>query len=195
MSSNNSRLFAMLIISIMLAGPALAANGTAGKAPPSIVIPESALKGRLGPEHISQIEQRISYWGELMTEAKGRDAGRDIISARSGLIGDFRAYDAPIYGYAFAREAARILTPVLKDGFANDDPDFRLKEVNLAIAISQMSQVPIQEALEEMVVHRNAGVRYIGWRGYRNIRSLLLAQGSNFSQKMFETLQRSYLDS
>lgn len=187
---NNSRLFALLIISIMLTGPALAANGADEKPPPQIAIPESALKGRLGPEHISQIEQRITYWAELMAKAEGSNATRDIISSRNGIIGDFRAYDTPSYGYAFAREAARILAGVLNNGFANDDPNLRLKEVNLAIAISQISQVPIQDALDEMVVHRNAGVRYLGWLGYRNIRSRLLAQGSNFSQKMFETLQK-----
>jgi hypothetical protein len=63
-----------------------------------------------------------------------------------------------------------------------------IKQVNAALVLSRMPQVIMQPALEKMVVHRNPAVRYLGWRGYRGVRTLLLAQGPSYRQTMFRSL-------
>jgi hypothetical protein len=108
-----------------------------------------------------------------------RDANSDAgaVSARDRLVKEYVAAEARGAGYDFAKQAAAGAAPLLRKGLEKD-PLRAVKEVNLAMALSQMPQVPIQDALEVMVAHGgNPAVRYFGWKGYLAVRVRLLAQG------------------
>ena len=156
--------------------------------PPGLDIPDSAVARGLGPAQIAQIDKQLGYWRNRIIKATDVD---QVTKARSGIKKDYRLHMNTAYQYPFAGRAAEILTPLLKDTLRPDDKLMRLKEVNVAVALSEMPQVTIQPALETMVRHKNPAVRYRGWIGYVDTRKLILAQGSNFVPTMLATLRNS----
>jgi len=175
----------------LLAGLAVcvAACPAAGQEdPPPLDIPTSALTGALGQQYVSMVRARLEYWRDQIASATAPAA---IIGAREGILRDYARYDAVEYQYQypFARYATEILTPALQQPAGEDDKLAALRQVNLALALSKMSQVTIQPSLEMMVVHSNDAVRYLGWEGYRSARTILLAQGRSETQQFLGSLR------
>jgi hypothetical protein len=169
---------ALVVGLIGILSPARAFGQAAGS-PPSLNVPDRDLLAT----HIQLIDARIKYWADKI--AKGKDD--EVVAAKSGLLQDYAMHDSIPYRYAFAKEAATILTPLLK-------LEDRNRVTNAAIALSRMQQVTIQPALEAMVVNPNSGVRYLGWKGYNGIRLLLLGQGADYAGKMFASLAKAAAD-
>ncbi|MHC4294135.1 MAG: hypothetical protein ACYSTL_00955 [Planctomycetota bacterium] len=155
-----------------------------GAEPPPLDISSEALRA-LGTEEIKQIDEHIEYWKDLIVEAA---KGDDVIADCKGILSAYQRYTSTGYQYTFARRAVEILTPLLVDGLKEDDKLLLLKEVNVALCLSKMSQVTIQPALNVMVAHRNPGVRYLGYDGYRAARAQILGQTSEYVKRMFDAL-------
>lgn len=177
-----SRRNASLIVLILLLPPILFSSAFGQSKPhngaPVIDIPENALRAGLLGTHLEMIEQNVKYWYGKMSDAATDDG---VIAARKGLLADYRKYDSMPYQIAYAEKAVDILKPLLN----SDDPR---KQINVALAFSQMRQVTVQPALEIMVKHPNPAVRLYGWTGYQRIRMWVLAQGKGPIETMLNSL-------
>ncbi len=131
-----------------------------------------------------KIEARIKYWLELIRTAKD---GKTIDQGRRGLIGDYREAQAGGFVSSFSLLMVKPVTTFLTGQLKDTDPLKRLKEINTALAISQMSQKAMQPVLEVMVKHSNPAVRYSGWRSYYKIRNLVLKDPDG-TKVMFKSL-------
>jgi len=169
---------AMVILALGLAGYAPAAS----MIPPQINIPAA---GPLGPGDIAQLTKRMQYWADQIVKAA---TPADVTAAGLGARNDYRLYTSRDYQYRFAEVAGRVLGPILNNGIPKDDKLRRLKEVNLALVLSRIPQVNIMPALKAMVTHPNPAVRYLGWEGFRTVRTQILAQSPQFAQAMLDTL-------
>ena len=135
----------------------------------------------------AKLDARIKYWLEQIQTAKD---GKAIDEARKALAGDHRAAELDRYAYTYALCAVELACPLLTGGIAKDDQLKALKEINVALVISRISQVAIQPALEVIVKHPNMAVRYSGWRGYQNIRPQLLVHAER-TKTMFKSLDKA----
>ncbi len=185
----NKRLACALVAVLVVIVPSgLCLSGPGLKKPKGLAIPDSELNGTLSPESIVLIDDWLKYYAEMIREAKDepdRKTGKEelILKGRDGLVRTFRSYESGGYRYTVAERAVLILVPLLK--LSNPQ-----KRLNAAMALSQMPQIPIQDALEEMITNDNAAVRYLGWKGYRRIRMGVLAQTSKPRKKMFDALKQ-----
>lgn len=154
---------------------------------PPLDIPESALKGTLSSSHVAQIQARIKHWvDQIATATRDEQA---IPKARTGLINDYLSYESAGYRLTFAREAAKLLLPFLKDRLADSDALKPLKEVNAALAVVRMPQVSLQPVVTVMVAHGNPAVRYLGWRAYIGLRIRVMGQGAEVRDRIFASLK------
>ncbi len=128
-----------------------------------------------------QIAKRIAYWLSML---RNTEDPSKVIEARSGLVKDYKAVEK--FQYEYADEAGKQGIAIFGELSGKLKS---LKEVNLGLGLSQMSQVTIQTSLDKMVVHPNPAVRFHGWRGYRRIRAKLLAQGASYIADMVKSLQ------
>ena len=140
---------------------------------------------RLSPEQVKGLTARVDFWLQQLSQTKDP---QEVQAAREGLLADYKAVDKSFYQSrvaALAGERALAVLTALPAEWKS------LKEVNIALALSQMPQVAIREALEKLIVADNPGVRYCGWVGYRNIRTLVLAfpAGSTFEKQMYQSLR------
>lgn len=157
------------------------AQDTQPAGPAAIDIPESALKSGLLASHVEMVSKAVGHGlGQL------REAGSDqeIVAARKGLLAVYSRYDSMRYQYAVAEEVAKGVPELLR----LEDP--RL-QVNAALTVSQMRQVPIQPVLDAMLAHSNPAGRLYAWQGYRRIRLLVLAQGKEFAERMYASLAQA----
>jgi len=155
-------------------------------APPPLDIPEAAITGGLLATHLSQIDARLDYW---INQIVGADKQEPAVDARRGLINDYRRYSAAEYQFAFAAQAAKKIAAAM-DALAKADELRPLKEVNLAMAASEMAQASIQPALDRMTAHPNAAVRFLGWEGYRRARLGIVRQPDGL-KAMADAIRRS----
>jgi hypothetical protein len=125
-----------------------------------------------------QVQAFVTYW---MGALQSAGDGNAVLVARAKLEEGYKT-SAESKGYTYAERAAGAATAMLSKGFG-EDPLGKIKEINLAMAVSQMPQVSIQPALEALVVSKNAAVRYFGWKGYRDAREVVMGQGQSFAQK------------
>jgi hypothetical protein len=65
------------------------------------------------------------------------------------------------------------------------------KEINIAIAAQKMPQTSIQDLLEVMVAHPNAGVRFYGWKGYSAAMPVILSQPAKLKTFMASLTARA----
>jgi len=181
-----------VILPIVLGGSPLAAQPNAPAAPadaagpagaPKLEISAEAMKAKtLSPQDRQKIRQALEFHANLLRRAKVADA-TDIDSARKGMLDLYRRFKGTTHQYAVAELAAEILTPLLK--LPN-----RLKQINVALVLSQMPQASVQPALEQMVVHPNEAVRYLGWTGYQSIWRAAVAEGRPAVEKMYAALSK-----
>ena len=181
-----------VILPIVLAGSPLAAqaDATAAKADaagpagaPKLEISPEAMKAKtLSPQDRQKIRQVLEFYANLLRRAKNADAA-DVDKARTGILAVYRYFKGTAHQYAAAELAAKVLTPLLKL------PSL-IKQINVALVLSKMPQASVQPALEQMVVHANEAVRYLGWTGYQSIWQAVLAQGRPSGEKMYASLSK-----
>ena len=158
-------------------------------------VPSWPLKNDSSSVVRKKLTNRIKYWLIKIRDAKKQE---DIITARKKLISEFGYADSPKVGlgYEFAQITAKYVPALLNRWLPKDDPPAirRIKEVNIALAVSRMNQKTILPALVALVKFpNNPAVRYHGWRGYRNVRTRLLGQGERVSSEMFTALAEASL--
>lgn len=168
--------FAMIVVAAAV--PAAFATGAVAAVPQPLDIPEVAQKGLLLPIHVARITEHLRFYANLIRDAKDQ-AGID--RGRIGLIRTFTYSPYASFRYTVAQLAVKTVAPLL------DLPD-PIRQVNIAIALSQMPQVTIQPALEKMIVHHNPAVRLLGWQGYRAAWMPIVRQGLTPAKTMFTSL-------
>ncbi|MFP3937582.1 MAG: hypothetical protein ACLFVW_04510 [Phycisphaerae bacterium] len=135
--------------------------------------------GRLPEEIRQQVRQFVSHWTNAMLQT---ETDSEVAEARSRIIeGYSKCPDSVQYQTDYARAVVDKIGPVL----ASDDP---LKQVNGALLVANTPNMRVRPVLDEMVSHSNPAVRYLGWRGYQRARTLVLAQGRDYSQPLFGSL-------
>jgi hypothetical protein len=104
---------------------------------------------------------------------------QDVRDAADRLAAQYDAFvDDPDLQYQFAVQTGDAILTALNTIAANPNDDLAmLREVNLAIAGAHLRRVSSLALFESLIVHDNPAVRYYGWIGYDQIRTLLLAQG------------------
>jgi hypothetical protein len=139
-----------------------------------------------GPEPTEQaIEARVKFSINGLATAED-EAG--IVQARRQLIRDYPRFESLSFRYQFAAEtASRVLA--LIENVDDQDPLRALRQINGVMAVVAMDQVSIQPALESLVGHDSPAIRLLAWKGYANIRDLILAQGALPSERMFRVLE------
>jgi len=151
--------------------------------PPEIDIPESALKAPLTEPYREKIRKWVNYYLDIIRKAENN---KQLSNGRVGLVQGYYKYaDSTYYQFAYAQIAADKGLTVLKQ-FSD-----HARQINLAMALSRMSQVSIQPALEEMVTNQNPALRYCGWQGYYVIRRNVLAQGGEYVTRMLSSLEKA----
>ena len=162
----------------MLAGQALWAQSV-----PVIDIPELSLRSNLEAGQIRQIETYIQYYVDQMLAAKDEDA---IVAARVKILDGYARYDIGEYRFIYAQMAAKQLLGELDA----KGPLKSLRQINACLAVTRMPQTSIRLALEKMVTHDDTVVRYYGWQGYKDIRTILLAQSREIAGRMYQLLSQ-----
>jgi hypothetical protein len=148
---------------------------------------ESFPSGGATPRHTQQMKDWLTYWVAALRDAK---TDVDAVKARNEMVAKYGQMDALEAGYAFVEQASAVAAPVLAKGFASD-PLARVKEINLASAMSQMPQAPAQPALDVMVASADPAVRYLGWKGYRAVRQKIFALGLEKPQKALAAVEKA----
>ncbi len=166
----------MCVVSVFLAllgGPGLAlAQAPTLDQVPTLEIPSIELTAGLSPTSIQQIDALLNYHAKVITDAEGDRKQAYVLAGRDGLIAAYNYYDSIQFKNAVARQAFEIVAPLLDSGDL-------LKQINVAMALAEMSAASGQENFEKMISHNNnEAVRFLGWRGYSEARMAILATGS-----------------
>ncbi len=155
--------------------------------PAPLNIPESERRSGLSNASIKQIEDWLTYYADVIRDAKSDPSdpaakSAQILRGRDGLVEIYETFDEAVYRREVARRVVKIVSPLL----ALRDPQ---KQINAAMAMSKIARATIQPGLERMIVNPNAAVRYLGWKGYRNIRTMMLIQSAPLRRAMFNSLK------
>lgn len=114
--------------------------------------------GPLGFIARGKIEEYVGHWVKKMADA---EKVADIVKARKALTDGYEVHDSPHWWVAYAEVSAEKIPTLL---LLSD----RVKQIQASMTIAAMPQYTIQSALEQMVRHKNAAVRYWAARGYRS---------------------------
>lgn len=164
---------------VVLAATVLPRTARAQDAAPDLP-GDAEVRGPLGPAAVGKIDKYIDYWVAKMQGAKVVKAMAD---ARQGLLNGYNQHGGASYQYAYAGSAAARVVAILAD-------THRVKQIQAAMALSEMPQITIQPALEKMAEHKNAAVRYWAARGYRRAARLLMIQGGNYAKRTLAALEK-----
>ena len=113
---------------------------------------------------------------------------KQVIEARASLAGGYRTAISRGHGYVYTQESTQALLPLLIGDLKDGDPLKKLKEVNVALFISRLKDVPAQAGLNAMAGHANPGVRLLAWKGYKELQAAVMAQGFEQAKTMFDRL-------
>ena len=171
--ANKEGLWACGVCLVLLATTALAE-------PPALIGP-----GGEAPDEAT-IEQRVSHWITVIGTAEDPD---QIVDAQEQLARDYGVLTQPQNRYKYASEVASGALRLLGEPDAADALRVN-RELNIAMAVAAMDQVSIQRALRVLVAHPNEGVRFWGWKGYGKSLAVLLAQGGESAQAVFQDVQQ-----
>jgi hypothetical protein len=174
-------------ILILLAATGATAVAQEAAAPGPAVPPAlpSEPSGPLISSDVQRVKARLEYWSGRIKSATTPD---EVTVAAGGARNDYRVYASQNYRYSFAEQAESVLAPLLAGGLPQDDKLRAVKEVNVAMILARMPQVTVRQALAAMVANPNPAVRYLGWEGFKGIRSLILAQSEEFADDMRNAL-------
>lgn len=177
----------LLCWSVIAYGQAAALAPEAGpgaEGPPDLEIPESSLKSGLLATDLALIDRYVAYWVDRLGSGGSEEA---ILDARIRVVRGYNLHENWQFQGAYAERAAKALAPLL------ESPDVR-KQINAAMAVSQMREVAVQPVLESMAVSRNPALRLYGWTGYRRILLLVLAQGKDPVHTMLTALEKAAIN-
>jgi hypothetical protein len=155
-------------------------------APPEINVPEPERNGTLSAASVDQVKALIAFYTDEIRNARN---DQDAVKAREQLMeAGYRKYDAVPYQFEFAKAYAAVAAPLLRNaapkapGAVNADAATlnACKQINLAMAAAQMPRTSIQDLLDVMVAHPNAGVRFYGWKGYAAVMQEIVGQPKAF---------------
>lgn len=159
-------------------------RGAGAEGAPNLEIPESSLKSGLLATDLALMDQYVAYWVDKLAEGGTEEA---ILDARTRLLRGYNLYENWQFQGAYAERVTKALAPLL------ESPDVR-KQINAAMAVTQMRQVAIQPVLGSLVVSRNPALRLYGWTGYRRILLLVLAQGKEAVTTMLTALEKAAMN-
>ena len=157
---------------------------------PEMTFSETDIAPGLIGAHVKQITEYVGYWlGRLSSTSKSKQ----MVTATSRLVAGYRFRASPDYRYSYAQKMAALSIRSLAALGKSEDPLTSAREIQLAIALTQMPKVTIQPAVTVLVTHSNPGVRYIGWNAYRNaaLVGLILAQGADYTKPMYDSIERA----
>jgi hypothetical protein len=158
---------------------ALLSVGVAAAQPQLNVSCEQLGSGPLPSTVEGLVKDYVQHWAGVLGES---DDDAQVFEARRRIEAGFeKCPDSAQYQFAYARTMVDAVQPLL----GSED---RLRQVNAALAIARTRHMRVRPALDEMVRHPNPAVRYLGWYGYQRIRTLVLAQGRDYSKPMFASL-------
>ena len=181
------RLACLLVLPVLL----VSLEAAMAQRPAPIAIPEDLLDGELLPTHKRQITDRINWWAKSILTARTE---KEVISARKGWEEDYRYYQSSNYRVNFAGlSVPKGLALLNGTDLKQDDPLAVLKQINVAMAFSQMQHLSAVEAMEQMVAHKNAAIRFLGWKAYRGTRGVLLKGGKAGVNKFLAALGKAML--
>ncbi len=145
--------------------------------PPPVTI-EAGSRATLLPQDVQKITAHLTYIAEFIRSDKANDLG-ELRAACKTIVTTFKNYTEAAYATEDARQDAKIISPQL----ALTDP---VKKINVAMALSSIPSAMLQPVLDKMVADPNVAVRYLGWRGYKGILPLVLAQGGKAATGLFK---------
>jgi hypothetical protein len=136
--------------------------------------------GPYSPANTRLLRQYLEHWTSRLAEAEDVEG---MLGARAKLVNGYQTvHRTTRYQLWYAEQAAEIVTRALK----LESP---ARQIQAAMALSEMAQITIQPALEEMASSENPAVRYWAVRGYRNSRQRMLELGE-YRSRMLKTLRR-----
>jgi hypothetical protein len=169
--------FIALLALTCLIGPL--AHRPAHAQAPDIQIPDDNLRAGLLDSYRQSISEYLTHWAGQLRQAQDLEGVRE---ARDKLTSAFNKYNgrpnADLYRRIYAETAAQVLPEQALRGAR------QLVQINAALALRAMEETTVTPGLDQLVVHPNVGVRYIGWAGYQGIQSELLAQGRQAIEAM-----------
>jgi len=133
----------------------------------------------LGAQTEAKVAESVKRWADEIDGAANPKALRE---AREGMTKAYAFYAGKGQGFAYAQEAWKALSGMLKDAGP-------AKQINLAMVLSKMPTTSAQPALDAMVAHPNTAVRYLGWRGYRDARTAILSLNDKSRKAFFASLK------
>ena len=167
---------AFVILTLLPVFPAPSAQA----APPAIEIPPELAQANLLGIHKKQIQARVKYWKDLLTNTSDTAT---VVKIRVTMLGrkDYGLlYDSVIYQNAYAKECASQMMGLLSGKAipqTNSDRLKELKRLNVAMILSNMHQEPTLPAMYYMIRSHNQALRYLGWKGLVGTRKILLQSG------------------
>lgn len=168
-------LSAMRILAVCLAGAMATSFAMAQPAP--LVLSSGELTG----QNEDEAKTWLAEWAGTIAQAQDPSV---VMTGGSTIRTTYNNLANSGSRFTFADLAATTLTPLLQDGLKSDDPLLQFKQINIAMTLAAMPKVKIVSALKVMMMHSNPGVRYLGWRGYLNARTMILSQGMNYLNGM-----------
>jgi hypothetical protein len=125
-------------------------------------------------------EDYIKYWVKQISETKKPG---EVTEARRALVNGYRGQTSPNEQTAYARISAEQVVVLLglKD---------RVKQIQAAMALSEMPEIAMQPALEQMSRHKNPAVRFWAVRGYQRAGKSVMTRGGSQADTMLATLVR-----
>jgi hypothetical protein len=162
-------LLTVLTLILVFSTLALAAGG-----PPLPNIADSELGQPLLNQYKKQIAARVTFRKKQVLEAPD-DA--QCVKARKLCVRDYEFYDDANYQEEFAKQIATQWMDVLTAEALEDDAMKRIRQINAALAMAEMSAPTMQPGWEKMVRSNEPVFRSIGWLGYSRGREALLKKG------------------
>ena len=180
------RTIAILQITIitLVLGALLAPYANGAEEPDPINIVAANLKRGLTANDTRQINEHVDYWIATLVNAKKSSV---VYKAREGILADYGKYGSGEKSLSFQVEFARSTAKGIlagMDKLSKADPLKSLKDINLAIVISEMKKFTSAPALDALVKHETPAVRLLAWRGYLTIRDNLIRTGEKDATTM-----------
>jgi hypothetical protein len=172
------------LVLLVLAAAVVVASASPDE-PPKIVIPETSLLTGLSPQERSTVEAYIKYYAGPLRDAETPQA---VVQARRALIDGYNLYPSAVYQDFYASTAVAVLSPLLRK------PPAKLrnvKEINTAMVFGELRRLAAQSGYEVLVASKNDGVRYLGWRAYRQMSTEILAEGGEPAGTFYASLRKA----
>ena len=172
-------LLTVLTLILVFSTLALAAD------PPLPEIPGAQLGQPLLNHYKKQIASRVAFRKKQVVESPDDAA---CVKARKLCVRDYEFYNDANYQEEFAKEILKQWMDILTAEGLEDDAMKRIRQINAALAMSEMGSPAMQPGWEKMVRSNQPVFRSLGWLGYSRGRDALLKKAQ---KKSIDTLTAS----